>query len=99
VKVEDLKDPWRLAALFKQARLRGWVQKTEADILAVFTAAAHATRVGIKMDALFRWILQNQAWQVASHVDENMARIQLHRIHQTRAETTSFDRNIRKLSF
>jgi hypothetical protein len=85
ITVADLKDPWRLAALFKQARLRGWVRKSEADILAVFTAAAHAIRVGLNGAALFRWQVQHRAWPMASHVDEDAARRKLRalRLHVT----------------
>jgi len=46
VRLDDLKCPRRVAALFKQARLRGWVRKVESDILNVFAAARHALRVG-----------------------------------------------------
>ena len=83
VTVADLKDPWRLAALFKQARLRGWVQKTEADILAVFTAAAHALRVGLNQAALFRWQVEHQAWTMSSHMDEHTAQHRLRVLHPT----------------
>lgn len=75
VTVADLKDPWRLAALFKQARLRGWVQKTEAEILAVFAAASHACRVGRNNPAgLFAWTLQKRAWKHLSNADEDAGR-------------------------
>lgn len=75
VTVEDLKDPWRLAALFKQARLRGWVQKSEADILAVFSAAAHAVRVGTcNQPGLFRWLVERRDWTSLSLKDEDRGR-------------------------
>ncbi|MAY74816.1 MAG: hypothetical protein CMJ31_08920 [Phycisphaerae bacterium] len=74
----DLKDPWRLAALFKQARQRGWVTRCHADILAVFTAAAHSLRVATRTaPALFYWTVSGQAWQYASCDDEDVARAQL----------------------
>ncbi len=76
----DLKDPWRLAALFKQARLRGWVRKTEADILAVYSAAAHACRVGGRPGALFRWMLFQASYSAISCVDEDRARQLLTRL-------------------
>ncbi|HCT44480.1 MAG: hypothetical protein CMJ35_02410 [Phycisphaerae bacterium] len=73
--VEDLKDPWRLAALFKQARLRGLVKKTEADILAVFAAAAHAVRVGRRnVPGLFCWMVRTRNWGCLSCVDEDRGR-------------------------
>lgn len=87
VRVEDLKDPWRLAALFKQARLRGWVRKTEAEILAVFAAAAHALRVGSRMPALFRWQVQHRAWLVLSQLDEEMGRLQLNALRRQSTST------------
>jgi hypothetical protein len=75
ITVEDLKDPWRLAALFKQARLRGWVQKTEAEILAVFAAAAHAHRIGSRNPAgLFRWLIEAGKWSMLSLKDEDDGR-------------------------
>lgn len=75
ITVEDLKDPWRLAALFKQARLRGWVRKTEAEILGFFAAAAHALRVGTQNPAgLFRWLLAERRWSMVSNADEDHAR-------------------------
>lgn len=87
VTVEDLKDPWRLAALFKQARLRGWVRKTEAEILAVFAAGAHALRVGFKAGALFRWQVKTRSWSMASHRDEDTGRLQLRRLNRHEAGT------------
>ena len=77
----DLKDPWRLAALFKQARLRGWVRKTEAEILAVFSAAAHACRVGARPGALFRWMLIRASYSAITCGDEDRARQLLARFH------------------
>jgi len=76
----DLKDPWRLAALFKQARLRRWVRRTEAEILAVFSAAAHACRVGARPGALFRWMLSQNSYSAVSCVDEDRARELLARL-------------------
>jgi hypothetical protein len=73
----DLKDPWRLAALFKQARLKGWVQRAEADVLATFAAASHALRVGLNRSALFRWQVEHRAWSMASQMDEDAARCKL----------------------
>lgn len=70
----DLKDPWRLAALFKEARLRGWVQKTEAEILAVFACATHALRVGTTNPAgLFRWLIERRRFDVVACSDEDNA--------------------------
>jgi hypothetical protein len=81
VTVEDLKDPWRLAALFKQARFRGWVRKTEAEVLAVFAAASHAYRVGRQNPAgLFTWTLRRQAWRNLSSADEDAGRHLLRRL-------------------
>lgn len=77
IRTADLEDPWRLAALFKQARMGGLVKRTEADVLAFFTAAAHAIRVGINGGAIFHWQVTNRAWAMASHKDEDMARRQL----------------------
>lgn len=78
ITVDDLKDPWRLAALFKQARLRGWIQKTEANILAVFAAAAHSLRVKSRnRPGLFYWIVSRQAWDHVSCEDEDIARSQI----------------------
>ncbi len=75
VTVEDLKDPWRLAALFKQARLRGWVQRTQHDILNVFAAAQHALRVGVSNPCgLFVYIVHQGYWKVLSLVDEDEGR-------------------------
>lgn len=71
----DLKDPWRLAALFKQARLRGWVKKTKAEILAVFAAAAHARRVAMRnCPGLFRWLIERREWSSLSLEDEDHGR-------------------------
>lgn len=71
----DLKDPWRLAALFKQARQRGWVRKTEADILAVFACAAHATRVSTRTSCgLFVWMVRSRAFHFLSGQDDDAGR-------------------------
>jgi len=84
VTVEDLKDPWRLAALFKQARKRGWVRKTEAEILAVFSSAAHAMRVAsVNPAGLFVWIIRQKQWDYLSMQDEDRAR---HSLIQIRGE-------------
>lgn len=78
ITMDDLKDPWRLAALFKQARLRGLVKKTETDILAVFSAAAHAVRVGRQnAPGLFCWMVLRRNWDYLSCADEDGARRQL----------------------
>lgn len=71
----DLKDPRRLAALFKQARMRGWVRKSEAEILNVFSAACHARRVGDRnAPGLFAWMVRTQHWQLIANRDEDRAR-------------------------
>lgn len=90
----DLKDPWRLAALFKQARLRGWVRKTEADILAVFAAAAHANRVGNSPASLFSWMLRQRAFQTVCCHDEDTGRSLVRRLqyHVTSNTDRHFDR-------
>ena len=77
----DLEDPVRLASLFKQARLRGWVRKCEADILNVFSAACHAVRVGVvNPPGLFAWMLRNQEWRFISQEDEDRGRMLLRRL-------------------
>lgn len=77
----DLKDPWRLAALFKQARLRGWVMRTESDILAFFSIAAKAIRVGSSnIPGLFRWLLHARRFDFVSLEDEDRARLLLKRL-------------------
>jgi hypothetical protein len=79
----DLKDPWRLAALFKQARLKGWVKKTESEVFTVFASAAHALRVGTRNRAgLFRWIIERRHWNVVSVKDEDCGRRMLSRLRQ-----------------
>lgn len=81
----DLKDPWRLAALFKQARLRGWVGKTEAEILALFAAAAHALRVGTQNPpGMFRWLIAERRWTTLAHIDEDHARMLLRELQHSR---------------
>lgn len=83
VRVGDLKDPWRLAALFKQARLRGWVKKTEADILAVFAAAAHALRIGTENPpGLFYHLVRNGSWNLLSNRDDEAGRLLLGRLRR-----------------
>jgi len=75
VRLDDLKCPRRVAALFKQARLRGWVRKVEADILNVFAMAAHALRVGRPNPAgLFVHNIARQNWQFLSQCDEDAGR-------------------------
>ncbi|MFG0305761.1 MAG: hypothetical protein ACF8Q5_06055 [Phycisphaerales bacterium JB040] len=74
----DLKDPWRLAALFKQARQRGWVTRCRADILAVYAAAVHSLRVATRSaPALFYWTVSRRVWTHASCEDEDRAVAQL----------------------
>jgi hypothetical protein len=81
VTVQDLQDPWRLAALFKQARLRGWVRKTEAEFLAVFAAGVHALRVGCTNPCgMFMWLVVNRRWEHLSNTDEDFARRLLRRL-------------------
>jgi len=81
VKVADLEDPRRLAALFKQSRARGWVRRCESDILAFLAAAAHALRVGTSNPAgLFRWLVERQKWAYLSCEDEDRARIWLRQL-------------------
>ena len=75
VTADDLARPMRLAMLFKQARLRGWVSRTQSHILNVYAAAAHALRVGRRNPCgLFIWIVANSAWHVLSCDDEDAAR-------------------------
>lgn len=77
----DLKDPWRLAALFKQARLRGWVSRTESDILAFFSIAAKAVRVGSSNPpGLFRWLCQARRFDFVNLQDEDHARLLLKKL-------------------
>ncbi|MEQ9617193.1 MAG: hypothetical protein RLN60_04065 [Phycisphaerales bacterium] len=74
----DLKDPWRLAALFKQARLRGWVRKTDAEILAFFSIAARAVRHGdVNPPGLFSWLLRGRHFENVALKDEDLARAML----------------------
>lgn len=81
VRVDDLTDPLRLAALFKQARLRGWVQKTEADILAVFAAAAHALRCARKSaPGMFVWLLKSHSWANLTNYDDETGRKSLKKL-------------------
>lgn len=75
---DDLKDPWRLAALFKQARLRGWVRKTDAEILSFFAAAQHALRVATtNAPGMFFHTIRRRSWAFLGCRDEDMARVQL----------------------
>lgn len=77
----DLKDPWRLAALFKQARKRGWTRRCPADILAFYSAAAHAIRVGTRnCPGLFRWMVSNRAWSSIASCDEDAGHAELRRL-------------------
>jgi hypothetical protein len=81
VTVADLEDPWRLAALFKQARKRGWVRRCRADILAVYSAAAHAMRVATRSaPGLFYWTLSNSAWSYVTCHDEDEGQRMLARL-------------------
>lgn len=92
----DLDDPWRLAALFKQARHRRWVSRCEADILAVFAAAAHATRVGTtNRPGLFRWLVANRRWENLSNRDEDRARTMLNRLRECRSSPSVGELNPR----
>lgn len=82
----DLTDPWRLAALFKQARSREWVSRCEADVLAVFAAAAHATRVGTTNGpGLFCWLVSKRRWEYISACDEDRARSMLSLLRKWRS--------------
>lgn len=82
VTVEDLKDPWRVAALFKQARKRGWVRRCRADILAVYSAAVHSLRIGtLNPPGLFRSIVEHRAWMYLSNADDDRAQQMLRRLH------------------
>lgn len=71
----DLKDPWRLAALFKQASLQGWVRMTESELLAFFACAAHANRVSTRTPSgLFVWMVKSRAFSFLSGWDEDKGR-------------------------
>lgn len=92
VTLEDLKDPWRLAALFKQARLRGWVRKTESDILAFFGIAVKALRVGSSNPpGLFRWLLHERRFEFASLHDEDGARSLIHQLRHPHLNLSSVE--------
>jgi len=83
VRLDDLKCPRRVAALFKQARLRGWVRKVESDIVNVFAMAGHAIRVGKGNPAgLFVSGLRAARWHVLSLADEDTGRALLRALRE-----------------
>lgn len=78
---EDLTHPRRIAGLFKQARLKGWVHRAEADIINVFAMAAHALRVGKKNPAgLFVSNVASRNWHFLSQRDEDDGRALLRKL-------------------
>lgn len=97
IREADLDDPWRLAALFKQARLSGWVRRTESEVLAVFSAAAHARRVGTRNHpGLFRWLIESRQWSLLSLEDEDRGRRLLRSLREhlgTRSPLRESDRS------
>lgn len=96
VSQDDLEDPWRLAALFKQARLRNWVCKCEADILCVFSAAQHALRVGTRNPpGMFYWMLSTKRWEYLSGRDEDRARKMLKKLIADRSSQSVVELNPR----
>jgi len=81
ITVEDLKDPWRLAALFKQARLRGWVRRTEADVLNFLAVADFAASSGAhNAPGLFVWAVRGNNWDRIRLVNEDAARVLMRRL-------------------
>lgn len=75
VMLEDLKDPARLAALHEQAATHRFVNRSEADRLRVFAAAAHALRVGRRnVCGLFVSVIRDGHWRNLSAWDEDAGR-------------------------
>jgi hypothetical protein len=75
VKIGDLENPNRLAALFVDAERRGMVKRCEADQLAFFAAAEHSRRVGQKNPpGLFASLVRTRYYGYIAQGDEDAAR-------------------------
>jgi hypothetical protein len=75
VKIGDLENPKRLAALFIDAERRGLVKRCEADQLAFFAVAEHARHVGNKnAPGLFASLVRKRCYAYTAQEDEEVAR-------------------------
>jgi hypothetical protein len=89
VQMVDLEDPRRLRELFKQAHASRLVTLCEADILAVFGAAAHATRVSThNPPGLFYWMVSAKRWEHISGRDEDHARKMLRQLREYKSPSS-----------
>jgi hypothetical protein len=78
VKVGDLENSNRLAALFVDAERRGLVKQCEADQLAFFSAAERAKRVATRNVAgCFVHIVRHDCFRYVAQEDEDRARTRL----------------------
>ena len=74
----DLTDAARLACLFKQACVAGYVQPTESDRLKFFASAEHARAVATcNAPGLFAANVRERRWGVITLADEDAARRRL----------------------
>lgn len=78
VRESDLRDPRRLARLYRSARLAGALRDSPAQRLAFFAAASHAMRTATRSPGgMFAAIVRRGLWHHASDRDEDHGRRQL----------------------
>jgi hypothetical protein len=74
LKTQDLFDPLRIAALYRQCCKLGYVADgSERDVLNFVGAACHARRVGKSPPKLMAWIIRQGKWGVITERDEKTA--------------------------
>ncbi len=75
VRLCDLVEADRLQLLCQEACARGWIRSSEHDTLRVFSAAAHARRVGrTNPCGLFVVVLRRGLWMYLSNDDDDTGR-------------------------
>jgi len=75
VTCEDLADGARLLVLHAEARKKNLIGHSEAELLAFFSAAAHAARVGRENPpGLFVHVLRKKRWFLVTERDEELGR-------------------------
>lgn len=93
VKLIDLENPNRLAALFVDAEQRGLVKRCEADQLAFFGAAERAKRVAIRnITGCFVHIVRHGCFGFVAQQDEDVARAKISALRESSQERTCCQR-------
>lgn len=78
VRLEDLRNPPRLDALYRRAKADGWVSGSPAGRLQWFAAAEHAMAIGLSNPCgLFVSLCRHRLWAYITQEEEDAARVKL----------------------